>query len=590
MITLEKIEIDKNCTIEVGQKKMAYEELVEKIEKISSNIENINEPVALFFKHNESYIIAALAAIKAGITFIPINTEDPVDRINYILKKCEVSTILSCKECVSVAIAKLKGHRVTYIEDILGTPYIARKIRNKVYAPQDTMYILFTSGSTGEPKGVEVTRDNFVSFAQGIFNSIEFERNDTILFHTNITFDISLLETVAALCVGLRVVVMNENECNNVRLMKKVILEKDITVLQITPSKLQLLLNENRGFVFLKNIKKCLIGGESLSVGLYSKLLKIKHEEMLDFKVYNVYGPTETTIWSTVSEMTNKAIITIGQPICTAEIYILDEQRNIIADIGQEGEIFITGKIVAKGYVNDSVLTNEKFVEIKDFEQNSRRGFLTGDLGEWNQEGQLIYRGRKDNMVKVNGYRIELEEIEAVISNITGTVGKYIVAKWEYNNSNSLVVFYNQKETDISHLKERLKEKLPTYMVPAIFCFVNQFPYTTSFKVDRNKLLLFLNEKNKVASYMNEKDVGDVSEEINLLNIIKKNLPDSNVEISDETRLEELGINSITFIKIIVAIEDEYEMEFEDSKLRVDAFQNYNNLKKYVMDKRRRNE
>lgn len=257
----------------------------------------------------------------------------------------------------------------------------------------ESAYILYTSGTTGIPKGVEVTREGLFNFIEGISEIIDFSAGKRIACFTTVSFDIFILESIMALYRGLVVVLANEDEQRNPRLMAKLIQDNEVDMVQMTPSRMQLLLNYDKELSCLKNVKEIMIGGESFPLSLLRRL-----KEKTNAKIYNMYGPTETTIWSTVSDLTQKDRIDIGRPIKNTEVYIVDESLSILPE-GQVGEIYIAGKGLARGYVGKNDLTIEKFIYLP--QKPDVRVYRTGDMGRYLPDGDLEYLGRTDNQVKI---------------------------------------------------------------------------------------------------------------------------------------------------------------------------------------------
>ncbi|EQB89765.1 hypothetical protein M918_18990 [Clostridium sp. BL8] len=268
----------------------------------------------------------------------------------------------------------------------------------------DLAYILYTSGSTGKPKGVEVQHKAVVNFINGIVSSINFTNKNAILCATNISFDIFVLETLLPLILGLKIVIADEEEQINPQLLKKLIHDWNIDVLQVTPSRMQMIINEDKAVEELKKLKIILVGGEPLKETLLKSL-----SQTTNASIYNMYGPTETTVWSTFSKQSFTEQITIGKPINNTQIYILDKYMKLVP-IGTSGEMYISGDGLAKGYVNNTELTAEKFIK-NPFKLQGKM-YKTGDFARWLPDGNIEFLGRIDNQVKIRGFRIELGEIE----------------------------------------------------------------------------------------------------------------------------------------------------------------------------------
>lgn len=327
-----------------------------------------------------------------------------------------------------------------------------------------------------------------------------------------------------------------------------------------------------------------MVGGEVFPVNLLHKLQEKREKDNLSLTILNMYGPTETTIWSTISDLTHKARVDVGFPIKNAEIYILDEGRNIL-DKNLEGEIFIAGRVVGEKYIRNDLLTESKFTHIW-VNGKEIRGFLTGDNGKINEEGALECYNRKDSQVKINGLRIELEEIESIMQDFL--VDKCCaVIKIEHSDSSELLACVNDKDIDVEGLQKYLSGKLPQYMVPNLYCFVEEIPYTTSAKLDRKKLMEMCKNTQLISPFYIEKKESEKQEKCDelqdkLIQIISNAVENSIVSISQQEKLTAIGINSLSFIDIIVSTEEEFDIEFDENKLVVSEFPTFMDLLAYV--------
>jgi amino acid adenylation domain-containing protein len=551
-----------------------YDKIKGYMSKILNEIKESYNPIAIFLDRNEFLLISILALIEKKIPYVPIDINYPIDRIEFILNDCNIDTVISQTKYLD----KFKGKNVINIDEVKN-----RKICPNLYEESkekgnfnnlEKIYILYTSGSTGKPKGVEVSRENIASFMEGICERIDFSPNRRILCHTVATFDIFFLESILPLYRGMTVVLANDEEHKNPKKLTNLIIENSIDMLQMTPSKIILLNNYDKELLYLQGIKNVLVGGEKFPLSL----LKILQEKTKT-NIYNMYGPTETSIWSTVSNLTEKSYVDIGTPIKNANVYIVDENFHIIKD-RSIGEICICGKVVCRGYLNNISLTNEKFIELPEL---NIRGYLTGDFGKLNSNGDIEYLYRKDNQIKLNGHRIEIEEIESVLDEIPEVIQNAVVKIAINEEDNDLVAFYTSEKDISNEIKDYLSNKLPSYMIPSRFIKINELSNTSNSKIDRNKLteLYFRLEKNNVKA-----EIDNESVEGRLIGIIGANiLLEENFSILPDNELSYIGINSITFIKVIVAIENEFDFEFDDDKLSNKSFTDVKSIIEYVKSK-----
>lgn len=420
----------------------------------------------------------------------------------------------------------------------------------------ESAYILYTSGTTGLPKAVEVTRKGLMNFIESVPKIIPFQPGQIIASFTSSTFDIFFLEAIMPLFLGLTVILSNDEQQRNPSKVIQMLTQYNIDILQMTPSHLRLLHLLDKSFTCLKNVQTLMVGGEVFPADLLSKL-----QSYANLKIYNMYGPTETTIWSTISDLTKKDNVDIGTPIENTRVYLLNEQMQ---KSYTEGEICIAGHGLAKGYKNNPVQTDKQFVFLpfEPFE----RVYKTGDIAKHDKNGNLIYIGRKDTQIKLHGHRIELEEIENILQTIKNI--KMAVVCFDYE-SESLIAFYMAESLyNESDLLYELSKRLPLYMVPKKYVLVNQFCYTSNGKIDRHSLLeQFKNEKSEAA--IPENFVETDSIEITIIKLIADILKIKPVKFDFSLTPEQIGLDSISYINLIVKLEDEFNIEFADEVLSI---------------------
>ncbi|WP_373265141.1 non-ribosomal peptide synthetase [Hungatella hathewayi] len=525
--------------------------------------------IGIALSRSPDMIATILAAIDMKVPFVPFDTDTPPERREQIVREARIDIVVTTHSIK----AEWKVKKCIFLDD---DPVPLNASLKNTVPDSDIMYILFTSGSTGIPKGVEVTRAGFINFVEGISEVIDFKPGKRIACLTPVSFDIFFLESIIALYKGLVVVLGSEEEQRNPKLMAKLIYDNNVNMIQMTPSRIQLLLNYDSKLSCLKKVREIMVGGEPFP----PRLLKILQQNTMA-KIYNMYGPTETTIWSTVSDLTTKERIDIGYPLLNTSIYIMDECLQIVPD-GQVGEICIAGKGLAKGYVGREQLTSEKFIQLSQL--NGIRIYRTGDLGRYLQDGSLAHLGRKDNQIKLRGHRIELEEVEAHLNQIIGIYQSAVIAVEEHDTDKVLMAFYKSDDAlKVYDIREYLKLKLPEYMIPTDYIRVKDFILTSNGKIDRKRLMECERLETDGAIY-SKHDLCKLSEiQIKVLDIIVSNL---NKEVTKEISLEEdiikLGFDSISFINVVVAIENEFSLEFEDDKLLISSFSSIKSILEYV--------
>lgn len=471
--------------IAFGKKEVTYAEL----EKQSSQIawyllqQNISKGkrVAVALDRSIEMVISLVAIMKTGAAYVPIDPELPEARINYILEDAAVNVLLTSKKLKRKTIAI---NNQLFIEEICtNLSSYPEHLPNIAVQGNDLVYTLYTSGSTGKPKGVEVEHRNLVNTLCSAREIPGISEVDTILALTTISFDPAGIEMFLPLISGARILLLNNEDSKDPRVIIDSIESGRATIMQATPSMWQMLLDA--GWQSSKSLK-AISGGEHLSATLAENILSRCSE------LWNLYGPTEATIHCTAKKISRDEPITIGKAIHNQRIYILNKELTLVS-AGVEGEIFIAGEGVARGYANRPELTAQRF--LNDPFVPGERMYKTGDLGKFLSNGEIVCVGRTDNQVKIRGHRIELGEIEhwliqhnsierAVVAVDEEVIGSRLIAYVAASKKAS-----KNKDSIISELRLFLKGKLPAYMIPNSFILLDAFPVTSNGKIDRKQLL-----------------------------------------------------------------------------------------------------
>ena len=538
-----------NTAIVFGDEKLTYKELNEKANSIGFYLRNQlkvkpNDLVGIIVDRSLELIISIIGVLKAGSAYIPIDPAYPEDRINYMLD-CSKSNIILTKQNIKNNINVANKVFVDLDNEIYNNP---NKNLEKVNKPDDLIYVIFTSGSTGKPKGVMLTNKNINNFINSITKQLELNDSQTIVSVTTVSFDIFVLESLLPLLNGLKIIIANEEEQTNIELFNKLCLKNNVNIIQTTPSRMELFISNNENYLeFFKNITKVLIGGEPFSKSLLEKLKKINN-----FEIYNMYGPTETAVWSSFKQLTNTDNITIGKPIYNTQFYILNKDLKPLP-IGVIGDLYISGDGVSKGYLNRPDLTSNSFIP-NPFIQNSII-YKTGDLGKYQENGEIVCLGRSDNQVKLRGLRIELEEIENSIQKNKEIKSCVVIKKTDENNHEFLCAYYTtNSEIDSSLIRRNLEKNLPKYMIPNYLIELKELPYTPNGKIDRKKLPEpeYKNIKHTIILPKNK-----IDEE--LIEILKSILKLDNISMDDS--LLDLGGDSLSAITLSMAIQNKFNIK-----------------------------
>ncbi|MFK7786295.1 MAG: amino acid adenylation domain-containing protein, partial [Crocinitomicaceae bacterium] len=428
-----------------------------------------DDTVAIQLPRNEWMLIAILGVMKSGGAYIPIDVDQPELRVSSILREGKSKLILD-----SVELEKFISKKEEYSSETTETNT----------TPDNLAYVIFTSGSSGLPKGVMIEHTNVTNFFEGM-SQIFGREAGVFLAMTNYTFDISALELLWTLSNGYKVVIQREAkqiDPDDEFSVGEQVKNHKVTHIQMTPSLGAILdqqLPEENEWESLKTI---LLGGEPLPAQLVQSI----SNKMPEVELYNMYGPTETTIWSTVKKIEQNTLkVEVGAPIANTQIYILDKYLNAVP-IGVSGEMYIGGIGVARGYI-DAALMEDTFIE-NPFREGERI-YRTGDYGMWLPNGSVYCLGRKDQQIKIRGFRVELGEIEEALRLQEG-VNEVAVLLHESGNEKTLIAYItSSNELNAGELRTKLKSMLPEYMLPNQFVRLPEFPLNTSGKIDRKALM-----------------------------------------------------------------------------------------------------
>ena len=423
--------------------------------------------IAVALPRGASMLIALIAILKAGHAYVPLDPRQPKARLKTICDLAEVSAILAEETPFPTTLPLIRHCEAAVGVAPLPVPS----------DPERVAYIIFTSGSTGTPKGVAIPHRAVVNFLISMAREPGFGPQDTLLAVTTIMFDIAVLELFLPLVTGGRVVIAPADGVAQVALLIERLDRGDITVMQATPTLWDLLLDA--GFTPRVGLT-ILAGGEHLQEDLAHRLTEG------GATLWNMYGPTETTIWSALSLIEPGQRVTIGHPINNTELHILSEQ-DALQPIGAVGELNIGGAGLAIGYYNQPELTRRAFRDLT-LEGRRRRLYRTGDLARRLPSGDIQLLGRKDAQVKLRGFRIELGEIEARLRAMPGVEKAAVDLREDSTGGRRLVAWLVGSEIDLAGIAARLATELPDYMHPKRWMMLDALPQTVNGKLDRASL------------------------------------------------------------------------------------------------------
>lgn len=569
---IEKIakEYPDNIAVTYNSEQITYSELVKRSTAIAQTLIKSGvqrkDCVSVLFKEKDINLICSILGIlKAGAAFLAIYSDYPDERIKYILDNSKSKLLITENEFKN----KSFNIPLLFIENINPEEKISIDKFPKVL-PDDTAYIIYTSGSTGNPKGTMQSHNNLINFVYSFNKYLDnsLTEKDIFLSVTNICFDVSMSEIFTALMYGANLHLYKDLNYASTSELAKYIVDNNITFAYFPPSMLHDIYEELKKYDNVP-LNKMLVGVEPIKALTLKNYLSLNK----DMKIINGYGPSETTICCTMfkfdKNIPDNYITPIGSPIGNSKILICDKMKKLVP-IGVVGEIYVQGECVGNGYLNNPEKTAESF-DLKN------RIYKTGDSAKWLADGSILFVGRNDNQIKYRGYRIDMGEIEATIRKIPGVKNCIVLLNKKENNS-SLIAFIILDNLKLTEEKFRniLITKLPHYMIPSEFMFLDDFPLNTSGKVDRKKLFNLL-EKTTTYKYVSPRN----NVEQILADIWAKTLNLERVGIEDN--FFSIGGDSLSAIKI-VATASKYGIT-----LSAQSFYKYPTIKllvKYAIDKK----
>jgi amino acid adenylation domain-containing protein len=461
---------------------LSYRQLDESANRLAHRLQKLGvKPdtlVGVAMGRSETLVVSLLGILKAGAAYVPLDPTYPQDRLSLVIEDSQMPVLLTTVASRAHLPPAAASLTILDAEDAdLGRESAEAVV--SAATPANIAYVIYTSGSTGKPKGVMIENRNVVNFFTGMDRAIGCEPG-VWLAVTSVSFDISVLELLWTLTRGFTVVVHGDEGSATIA---DEITRYRVTHLQMTPSLARMLTLDSRAYAALGSLKQMLLGGEAVPAALIHHLRQVFKGEL-----HNMYGPTETTIWSTTCRVEDVgATVSIGKPVANTHIYMVDSDFNPVP-VGEIGELFIGGDGVARGYWRRPELTAERFVVIPALVPD--RVYRTGDLARFLPDGNIDFLGRADYQIKLRGHRIEPGEIEALLEKYPGVRQAVVVLREDREGDKRLVAYLVTEAGDsAAALRAALDAKLPDYMVPSAFVFLDELPLTGNGKIDRKALL-----------------------------------------------------------------------------------------------------
>lgn len=459
--------------------RLTYEELNARANRLARRLQTLGVGpetlVGICSRRTPEMVVAMLAILKAGGAYVPLDPTYPRERIRFILEDADAPVLLTERKLA--AELPSVGARVVYLEEIDAREQSATDLAVAVTG-SNLAYTIFTSGSTGRPKGVALEHRNaaaFIAWARTVYSRDDL---DGVLFSTSICFDLSVFELFVTLASGGKVI-LAENALHLTSLRAR----DEVRLINTVPSAIAELV---RADAIPRSAQIVNLAGEPLAQTLVDKIYSLPWIR----RVYDLYGPSEDTTYSTFTLRAKGGTATIGRPIANTQLYLLDANMHPVP-VGVPGELHLGGDGLARGYLKRPDLTAEKFVPNPFRAAPSARLYKTGDLARFLPDGNVEYIGRMDRQVKVRGYRIELGEIQAVLDQYAGVRESTVIVREDQPGDKRIVAYLVPKEGQSptpSELREHLRQKLPDYMIPSAFVSMGEMPLTPNGKVDRKSL------------------------------------------------------------------------------------------------------
>jgi amino acid adenylation domain-containing protein len=511
-----------------------------------------NDICGICMNRSPEAVIAMLAVMRVGAAYLPLDPAYPATRLDYIVNDAKPSLILT------------EGSLKPLVETI--APHIERVVVRSApesetdgrFGPSESRsefhglaYVLYTSGSSGNPKGVEIEHHSVVNLLQSMSKEPGLGAQDAFCAVTTFSFDISVLELFLPLAVSARLILASSDEVADPQLLARLLEAQHATAMQATPTHWRVLLDA--GWQPYGPFK-ALVGGERLPRDLARKILDGWME------LWNMYGPTETTVWSTCARIyATVERIVIGRPIANTQIYVLDSELRALPP-GVFGELWIAGRGVARGYRNRPDLTAERFLPDPHPQGAGGRMYRTGDQGRRLADGSFECRGRLDDQVKIRGFRVELGEVENALLACSG-VAAAAARIWQVGASDARLVGYLQPrgnhQPDGEEIVAQLRGRLPAYMVPQHIVVLESMPTTPNGKLDRARLPE--PEPERARSRQHIEPAGPVETAVARIFSEVLSIP----PVSADAGFFEIGGHSVLAIRAVARIRTEFGVELK---------------------------
>ncbi len=473
------VRVPDSCALAFGEKTLSYAELDTRANRLAHYLvqrgAGPGSVIGIFLDRSFDMMVSLLAVLKTGSAYLPLDPAFPASRLEFMAEDAAISALITSSALAGKL--SVKTQTVLMDEERSAIDRMPATALDHNVDAESLAYVLYTSGSTGKPKGVQIQHRSVVNLLHAMQAHVQMNTADSLLAVTTLSFDIAGLELLLPLMIGSRIILASYAETSDPMVLRDLIQRTQPSMMQATPATWRMLIDV--GWTGLQGLK-ILVGGEKVTRELADALLERGSE------VWNCYGPTETTIWSTICRLERDGLpVTIGRPLANTTLYVLDGGQRLLPQ-GAAGELYIGGDGVTRGYLNRPELNAERFIP-NPF--GTGRLYRTGDLVRYQPAGRLEILGRNDSQVKIRGFRIELGEIEEVLAACQQVRAAAVVVRTPASGESVLAgYFVPNGPVDVVAIRTSLAGRMPEYMVPTFLVPMKDLPLTLNGKIDRKAL------------------------------------------------------------------------------------------------------
>jgi len=548
-----------------GEKSYTYRELEDFSNKISFFLRNTgiiqkNTPIAIFSERSFELIAWLLGILKSGGAFVPFSIDWPIERLISTIQENNIQYLITQKKFEDYFYELSASVNIIY-QDNINLDLYPKTPLPTINSSQDIAYIIFTSGTTGKPKGVTESHRAVNNLLEWVVREFNLTNKDNCLWVCSISFDLSIFDIFAMLSVGGKITITSDAERKNIQALVKILLKNNITIWNSAPPILTALVK----YLEILNVQDLslrliLLSGDWIPTDLPKRIWKICCKAI----IYSLGGATEATVWSNYYPITkdhsNYPSIPYGKPIQNSKYYVFDEDMSL-CPLMVPGELYITGECLGNGYYNQPLLTAESFPTI-NINGDKIRAYKTGDIAFIHSDGDIRLLGRVDHQIKIRGNRVELNEIKACLHKICNIIESEIIL-YNQHSQTILIAFlvYNEINKNTEYFKQKLRKYLPDYMVPEHLIIIQQMPITSNGKIDRDALYEIFEHTAKAVTPKKEVNTSSHIHK-KIYKIFKNTL--NNGDITLDQSFLDLGGNSLNAFEIFVELSKDFDLELQD--------------------------